>query len=68
MGCIRHEREEPEAGDVRSKQYRGHGLPFEELIQEGNIGLLNHKEVGFRPAATTSSPTAVCSEVEPTVP
>ena len=27
-----------------AKKYRGHGLPFEDLIQEGNIGLMRAVE------------------------
>jgi RNA polymerase primary sigma factor len=27
-----------------AKRYRGHGLPFEDLIQEGNIGLMKAVE------------------------
>ena len=40
-----------------AKKYRGYGLPFEDLIQEGNIGLMKavekfDPERGFRRLST----------------
>src|SRR5215207_11464643 len=42
-----------------AKRYRGMGLPFEDLIQEGNLGLLRAVEkFDPDPVATASPPTS----------
>ena len=44
-----------------AKRYRGMGLPFEDLIQEGNLGLLRASGLwrsSIRTVATASPPTS----------
>ena len=40
-----------------AKKSRGHGLPFEDLIQEGNIGLYGPSRSSTLTAASASPPT-----------
>ena len=39
-----------------AKRYIGHGVPFLDLIQEGNLGLMRAVDNSIRTAATSLAP------------